>query len=151
ETYRVARREQNAHALVNACLSVRLDGARRVEGARLAFGAIASLPVRAAAAEQALAGRPWNGDSLAAALDALHAELEPAIIDLHAGISRSYRLALAESLLYRFFLAVAEATEPGTVAPKLAGGAHATPRPLSSGHDGIQRENAIPKLTAPRQ
>ena len=151
ETYRVARREQNAHALVNACLWVRLDGARRVEGARLAFGAIAGLPVRAVAAEQALAGRPWDGDALTGALDALHAELEPAIIDRHDGISRAYRLALAESLFYRFFLAVAEAWQPGTVAPELAGGAHATPRALSSGREDIQRENAVPKLTAPRQ
>jgi xanthine dehydrogenase/oxidase len=151
ETYRVARREQNAHALVNACLWVRLDVAGRVEAARLAFGAIAGLPLRAAAAEQALAGRAWDGDALTGALDALHAELEPAIIDWHDGISREYRLALAESLFYRFFLAVAEALHPDTVAPELAGGAHATPRPLSSGREDFPREHAIPKLTAPRQ
>ena len=151
EAYRVARREQNAHALVNACLWVRLDDARRVEAARLAFGAIAGLPVRAAAAEQALAGRQWDGDALTEAIGALHAELEPAIVDWHDGISRAYRLGLAESLFYRFFLAVAEALEPGTVAPELAGGAHPTARALSSGVEDIQRENAIPKLTAPRQ
>ena len=151
ETYRVARREQNAHALVNACLWVRLDDARRVEAARLAFGAIAGLPVRAVAAEEALAGRMWDADALAGAMDVLHAELEPAIVDWHDGISRAYRLGLAESLFYRFFLAVAETLEPGTVAPELVGGAHATARPLSSGRDDVQPENAIPKLTAPRQ
>jgi xanthine dehydrogenase/oxidase len=150
-TYRVARREQNAHALVNACLWVRLGDARRVEAARLAFGAIAGRPVRATATEQALAGRPWNGDALTGALDALHGELEPLIIEWHDGISRGYRLGLAESLFYRFFLAVSEVLAPGAVAPALAGGAYATPRPVSSGREDIQRENAIPKLTAPRQ
>ncbi len=150
-TYRVARREQNAHALVNACLRVRLDAGGRVEIARLAFGAIAGLPVRALAAETVLTGRPWDADALSAALDALRADLDDAIVDWHDGISRAYRLELAQSLLYRFFLHVAEQVDPGSVDPRLASGGERLSRPLSIGTDDIQRENAIPKITAPRQ
>ena len=147
ETYRVARREQNAHALVNACLRVTLDGDGVVQTARLAFGGIAGLPVRAAKTEQALVGQRWDGAALAAALDALHDELGPVIRDPRDGISTRYRLELAESLFYRFYLRVAEALAPGSVGSRLAGGAEATPRPISSGVEDIQTENAVPKLT----
>ena len=151
ETHRVARREQNAHALVNACLSVVFGEDGSVRSARLAFGAIAGLPVRATRAEQALVGRRWDGDALSAALEALHDDLGGAIVDWHDGISRRYRLELAASLFYRFFLSVAEAVDPSGVGPRIAGGAAATPRPLSTGVDDIPPANALPKITASRQ
>jgi xanthine dehydrogenase/oxidase len=151
ESYRVARREQNAHALVNACLRVVLDDDGTVLTARLAFGAIAGLPVRARKTEDALAGRRWDADALRDVLDVLHSELDAAIIDRHDGISKAYRLELAQSLFYRFYLRVAERLEPGAVDPRLASGAVPMTRALSTGRDGIPSENAIPKITAPRQ
>jgi xanthine dehydrogenase small subunit len=90
-------------------LSVGVE-AGRVTDARVAFGGMAATPKRAAAAEAALAGRPWTADTVAAAAGALAQDFTP-ISDMRA--SAAYRLEAARNLLRRAFL------ENAAAAPRL--------------------------------
>ncbi len=85
-----------------------------VEGARLAFGGMAAIPKRAAAAEAALIGRPWAEGAVRDAMAALAADFAP-LSDMRA--SADYRMEAARNLLLRHFI---ETTRPG-VATRLAG------------------------------
>ena len=73
----------------------------RIVEARIAFGGMAATPKRAAAAEQALAGREWDEAAAQAAMAALADDYAP-ITDMRAG--GAYRRSVARNLLYRFWL-----------------------------------------------
>ncbi len=75
--------------------------ADRIERCRVAFGGMAATPKRAAATEQALAGKRWTEATARAAMAALETDYTP-LTDMRA--SAAYRTATAQNLLYRFFL-----------------------------------------------
>jgi xanthine dehydrogenase small subunit len=79
-----------------------------VSEARLAFGGMAGIPKRAENAEAALLGKPWNEDSIRAAMAALAQDFQP-LSDWRG--SADYRLATAQNMLYRFFLENSDSTE----------------------------------------
>ena len=96
------RRDQDISTVCSACL-LALDGGK-VSKARLAFGGMAPVPVRARGAEVALVGRPFDEGAIADASAALVQELRP--IDDWRG-SGEYRLAVAQNLLRRFHARIA--------------------------------------------
>ena len=71
-----------------------------VSAARLAFGGMAGIPKRAAAAEAALLGQPWGLDAARTAARALAQDFAP-LSDMRA--SAAYRLTAAQNLLLRYF------------------------------------------------
>lgn len=81
-------------------LSVGLE-AGRVTDARIAFGGMAATPKRASACEAALVGRPWTGETVETAVDALSQDFAP-ITDMRA--SAAYRLEAAGNLIRRAHL-----------------------------------------------
>jgi xanthine dehydrogenase small subunit len=81
-------------------LYVDVDAAGRVSLARLAFGGMAATPQRAAAAEAALLGQPWDERSVEAAAQALSRDFTP--LSDHRG-SKAYRSIVAANLLRGFF------------------------------------------------
>ncbi len=98
ETLEQARRA--AHLAV-----VELEGGR-VRAARVAYGGMAAIPVRAAGTEAALTGRPWTEATVEAAAAVLATELTP-ISDLRA--SAAYRRLAAGNLLRKFWIETAGA------------------------------------------
>jgi xanthine dehydrogenase small subunit len=105
--YKVSKRfEQDISAVCAAFALTLLDG--RVANIRIAYGGMAAVPKRATGTEQTLGGRHWTQDSVAAAMDALDAELSP-ISDMRA--SASYRKLVARNLLLRFHLETARQTD----------------------------------------
>ncbi|MFK8083335.1 MAG: xanthine dehydrogenase small subunit [Granulosicoccus sp.] len=83
----------------SVCLAVHLPQQTGViVNARLAFGGMAAIPVRAGATELALDGKPFNQETVAFAQDQLATELHP-IDDARA--SAAYRLQVARNLLQR--------------------------------------------------
>lgn len=76
-----------------------------VREARIGLGGVAATPVRARAAEAALAGRPWTSGTVAAAAEVLRAEGTP--LDDHRASAR-YRAAMLGQSLARLH---AETTE----------------------------------------
>ena len=68
---------------------------------RLAFGGMAAIVRRAANAEAAIVGQPWNEATVEAAMAALETDFTP-LTDLRA--SATYRMRVARNLLRRFWL-----------------------------------------------
>ena len=98
--FKVAKRRIDDISTVAACFSVDLDSAGWVERARLAYGGVAAIPLRAVEAENALHGRVWSELAIHEAQAALERTLQP--ISDHRG-SAAYRLALAQSLLEKLW------------------------------------------------
>lgn len=71
-----------------------------VRRARIGLGGVAATPVRALATEQALAGRPWTGETVTAAAEVMRGEGTP-LDDMRA--SASYRTAMLANALPRLW------------------------------------------------
>ena len=94
--YKISKRFDQDISAVMGAFRLTLDG-RTVTDSRIAYGGMAAVPKRAAAAEQALVGADLDKPaSWAGALDTLGQDLTP-IDDLRA--SATYRLATARALL----------------------------------------------------
>jgi len=98
--YKVSKRRDEDISAVCGAFSVQLEG-DRVVSARLAYGGMAATPKRAAQAEAALVGQPWNEASVRAAMTAMGQDFTP-LSDWRA--SAAYRSKIAANLLLRFFL-----------------------------------------------
>jgi xanthine dehydrogenase small subunit len=103
--YKVAKRSLDDISTVAAAIAVsrRADG--RIHAARFAFGGVASTTLRAFAAEQVVTGTYGEENDLERAREALRRTLRP--ISDHRG-SSEYRLAMAQSLLDKFWWETAE-------------------------------------------
>jgi xanthine dehydrogenase small subunit len=99
-TYKLAKRFDQDISAVCAAFCVTIDDGC-VSDARIAFGGMAAIPKRAAKAEAALNGKPWDETSLNAAVAALAQDYMP-LTDMRA--SGGYRMMTAQNLLRRFWL-----------------------------------------------
>ena len=99
--YKAAKRRADDISTVAAAFAIDLDKSGQVTEARLAYGGVAATPIRMFQAERALIGRAWDERSVGAAQRATAAGLSP--MSDHRG-SAAYRLALAQSLLEKFFV-----------------------------------------------
>ena len=84
---------------------MRLGPDRSVESIFIGLGGVAATPIRALAAERALAGRPWTRGVVEAAAEEMAGAGTP-MSDHRA--SQAYRIAMLRSSLLKFF---AETTE----------------------------------------
>ncbi len=100
-TYKLSKRFDQDISAVCAAFAVSLDDAGVITEARIAFGGVAATPKRAAHAEQALLGQPWDQSTANAAMDALGQDYQP-LSDMRA--SSAYRVAAVKNLLQRFYL-----------------------------------------------
>ena len=100
DSFKVSKRRELDIAIVAAAFSVDLSPEGLVENARLAYGGVAPMTVRARKAEALLLGRPWTRSTIEDVLPVLESEFTP-ITDARAGAS--YRRALVPSLFEKFF------------------------------------------------
>ena len=98
--YKVSKRFDCDISAVCAGLAIVLDG-DAVTDLRWAFGGLAATVQRAAAAEAAVRGQPWNESTVQAAMAALARDFTP-LTDARA--SAAYRLQVAQNLIKRFWL-----------------------------------------------
>ncbi|HEY1394278.1 MAG TPA: xanthine dehydrogenase small subunit [Methylibium sp.] len=98
--YKLSKRFDCDISAVAAGLAITLDG-DTVKAACFAFGGMAAIVKRAAAAEAAVIGQPWNEATAQAAMAALAQDFKP-LADMRA--SADYRLRSARNLLQRFWL-----------------------------------------------
>ena len=108
EFYKVSKRVLDDISTVSAAFALDLDAARRVERLRIAFGGVASTPLRAQAVEQAAQGQAWNEQTVER-LGQLLAGVGTPLSD-HRG-SAQYRRALLPKLLEKFYLSSVHALE----------------------------------------
>jgi xanthine dehydrogenase small subunit len=98
--YKLSKRfDQDISALCVAC-RLELEG-DRVRSIRIACGGLAATVKRATQTEQAMAGKSWTEDTLAAGMAAFASDFEP-ITDMRA--SAAYRLRCGQNLLRRLYL-----------------------------------------------
>jgi xanthine dehydrogenase small subunit len=121
--YKISKRFDCDISALCAGLSIELDG-DVVKTVRLAYGGMAGIVRRAAGAEAALVGRPWDQAGVKAAQAALAQDFKP-LSDMRA--SAGYRVQVAQNLLQRFWLETrtaaplpAAATSVFSVMPHLA-------------------------------
>jgi xanthine dehydrogenase molybdopterin binding subunit/xanthine dehydrogenase small subunit len=98
--FKVSRRREMDISTVCACFTVDLDEQNLVRHARLAYGGVASTPVRARKTESVLLNKTWTARTIQAAVPLLREEFAP-ISDVRG--SADYRSGLIENLLQKFF------------------------------------------------
>jgi xanthine dehydrogenase small subunit len=98
--YKISKRFDCDISALCAALAIELDG-DTVKSVRLSYGGMAAIVKRAAKAEAALVGQPWNQASVNAARTALTEDFKP-LSDMRA--SAAYRMQVAQNLLQRFWL-----------------------------------------------
>ena len=103
--HKIAKRRFDDISGVAVAYALRLaDGAdtggRTVESIRIGLGGVAATPIRALAVEQALAGRPWTREVVAATAEEMARAGTP-ISDHRA--SEAYRIAMLRNSLLKFY------------------------------------------------
>jgi xanthine dehydrogenase small subunit len=98
--YKVTKRRLDDISTVAAAFAIDRSADGRVRRARFAFGGMAATPVRVTAAEHAVEGQPWTESAVTRAQQAIAGTLTP-IADARG--SREYRIAVAASLVARFW------------------------------------------------
>jgi xanthine dehydrogenase/oxidase len=153
KTYKVARRVQNAHALVNAGFRIHFDGNGNVEDASIVFGGIGGMPV--AVDVQPLIGQPWSWATWSLLQKAVAEAVASNLVPMPDGVSDQYRSDLAVSLSYKFFVWLALEVDPTIVTPKDASAGEDYVRPVSSGTTALTSYpdewpvgNPLPSLSA---
>ena len=118
---KVSKRFDEDISAVCGAFRLTLGSDGRISEARLAYGGMAGIPKRAAAAEAALVGQRWNEAAVTAAIAALSQDFTP-LDDMRA--SAQYRLKIAGNLLRRFLIETTQAETQTRVAGLLAEAAH---------------------------
>jgi len=118
---KVSKRFDEDISAVCGAFGLTLSSDGRIREARLAYGGMAGIPKRAAAAEAALIGRLWDDAAVAAAIAALPQDFTP-LDDMRA--SAQYRLKIAGNLLRRFLIETTQAETQTRVAGLLAEARH---------------------------
>src|ERR1700760_3610489 len=98
--HKIAKRRFDDISSVAVAYAPRLNPAQTLAGARIGRGGVAATPIRALAVEEALAGRPWSRETIAAAAG-LMAEAGTPLTDHRA--SSQYRTAMLRSSLLKFY------------------------------------------------
>ena len=98
--YKVSKRREMDISTVAACFAVAVDDDGIISKARLAYGGVAAMPVRARATEHALIGKQWSVVTAEEVLPVLAKEFTP-ISDVRG--SATYRQQLIKTLLRKFF------------------------------------------------
>jgi xanthine dehydrogenase/oxidase len=137
-TYKVARRTQNAHPLINAGFSCDVGADTVVTRALLVVGGLARFAVALSRAEHALVGRPWTAETLAAAEAAAVEDVRELLAPMPGdGVSAAYRADLVTSLLRKYWVEVALRIAPAEVPPQDASAGEPYVRPISHGEHGF--------------
>ena len=98
--YKIAKRAVDDISTVAAAMSMDRDADGIVRRARFAFGGVAATPLRVAAAEDVVVGRPWDAAAVARVQQILDGTLRP--LSDHRG-SAPYRLEVSKSLIEKFW------------------------------------------------
>ena len=121
-TYKLSKRFDEDISAVCAAFGITVEDGI-VTSARIAFGGMAATPKRAALAEAALTGQPWNEATARGGMAALGQDYTP-LSDMRA--TSSYRARGAANLLYRFWLETRDNALPAAMVNVRAIGAGET-------------------------
>ena len=98
--YKISKRMDDDISAVCLAISMQLTTGK-ISNIRIALGGMAAIPKRAAMAEQAALGKPWNKQTVSDIQSALSKEFSP-LSDARA--SAEYRSAVTNNLVMRFYI-----------------------------------------------
>jgi len=98
--HKIAKRRFDDISGVAVAYALKLDDDQRVASIRIGLGGVAATPLRAMTAEEALRGRPWTRDTVAAAAEEMARAGTP-MSDHRA--SEAYRIAMLRNSLLKFY------------------------------------------------
>jgi xanthine dehydrogenase small subunit len=98
--HKIAKRRFDDISGVAVAYALRLGADGTVESIRIGLGGVAATPIRAMAAEEALKGRPWTREVVAAAAEEMARAGTP-MSDHRA--SQAYRIAMLRNSLLKFY------------------------------------------------
>ena len=98
--YKISKRRLDDISTIAAAFAYDRDNAARVRRARMAFGGAAATPIRVAEVERDLVSRPFDEQAVVRVQQIIGRTLSP--LSDHRG-SREYRLAVAQSLVEKFW------------------------------------------------
>ena len=150
-TYRIARRPQMAHPVVNAGFRCRVDKDRKITEFSAIFGGLASCNGLMPKISQWMIGKTTDENTLSKALELLRAEIDEIIVPMEEeGFTNGYRAQVAEGFFYKFFVHVALQTNDQSVLSRLVKSAGEPQyRPLSSGMQSFEVEDIMLPLSSP--
>jgi xanthine dehydrogenase iron-sulfur cluster and FAD-binding subunit A len=105
QSYKVGKRGTDDISIVAAAFAIDLDAENRITKARLAYGGVAAIPIRAIAVEQMLVGEIWNLETVKKVLPKLRETFAP-LNDVRG--SAEYRKMLTANLFEKFFVEMTE-------------------------------------------
>jgi|GEM_PF-41183 len=135
KTYRVARRTQNSHPIVNAAFCCTLTPDLGVSDIRLVYGGLARIAVDMPRTQALLSepGTAWGPGLLQCALPVLSDEIEAAIVITEESLfPKDYLKQLALNLFYKFYVYVCNQKQVDIAAADRSAGISYV-RPLASG------------------
>jgi xanthine dehydrogenase/oxidase len=145
-TFKIALRPENAHSIVNAGILVRFDEAGTVTQARVILGGIGPVAFPATTAQECLLHRAWDEATLREVIGrvrhdvlanlARHRERMSHLP--YEGFSDRYKIELAESFFYQFFVHVAEQLGRD-LPPDVRSAGERSERPVSRGHQAYEK------------
>jgi len=114
-SFKVARRHENSHAIVNATMMAELDG-QTIKKVRVAFGGLSAVAIRAAEVEEWLTSRDLVSAIEGEVFKPLAADVDAAIesfADRKAllpddGVTDDYRRKLTQSFLFEFLVQLSD-------------------------------------------
>lgn len=101
QSYKIGKRGTDDISIVSAAFTIDLDTNNTIIYARLAYGGVAAIPIRAINIETMLIGKPWNLATIQQTKIMLENVFNP-LTDLRG--SASYRKRLVANLFEKFFL-----------------------------------------------
>jgi xanthine dehydrogenase molybdopterin binding subunit/xanthine dehydrogenase small subunit len=128
--FKVSKRREMDISTVAACFVIAVDGDGNISKARLAYGGVAALPVRAKKTEAALIGKHWSDSACEEVRPILENEFTP-ISDVRG--SAAYRRQLIVNLLRKFF------AEERPDVPKRKISRYLSPRPDALPHESAHK------------
>ncbi|CAL8110874.1 unnamed protein product [Orchesella dallaii] len=150
KSFKIGKRHRNSNAIVNAAFLVQIETTtvKFLSMPRICYGGINPNFVHATHTEEYLFGKQLNLSTIQGAMKLLENEVIPD--NRPEDASPAYRLGLAQSYLYKFFLQI---LENNNVTPRLRSGAYEISRSLSSGQQTYETDRVkwplnqpIPKL-----
>ncbi|MFN3848942.1 MAG: molybdopterin cofactor-binding domain-containing protein [Spirosomataceae bacterium] len=142
QTYKTALRLENSHSLCNAGFKVCLDSNNVVKSANLVIGGIRTSPTKASKTESFLIGKVFSNAILNETLGVLTNEVNSWIESLPQwyknlpteGVGDNYKLLLAQSYLYKFFVEILKEISPSEIPAEVASAPqNEFDRPVSKG------------------
>lgn len=150
QTYRIARRPQMAHPVVNAGFRCLLDDKNAIAEASIIYGGLATCNGRLPETEHWLIGKSLNDTTLKGALDVLRQEVSKIIVPMEEeGFTNEYRSQLAENFFYKFYLYMLKSTDAKSISAANLSASEKPVRPLSSGMQTFEIDDHLLPLTSP--